>query len=136
MRGGGESSSFIFRGRSKSRPPWGRVLSAQRCRLCYKSSGWGGLEPKETGCLGETVCCVCRKVMLYISESIRSEWGGQSEGWHDLPRPGCVPTRVRRGGLESYSDPPETPPAEGLSTGVCSPPPKSINYPHSHFPFF
>ena len=37
MRGGGESSSFIFRGRSKSRPPWGRVLSAQRCGLCYKS---------------------------------------------------------------------------------------------------
>lgn len=38
------------------------VGSATRAR------GGGRLEPKETGCLGETVCCVCRKVMLYISD--------------------------------------------------------------------
>lgn len=54
----------------------------------------------------------------------------------DLPQPGCLPTGVHRGGLESYSDPPETPPDKGLSTRVCSLAPKSINYPHSHFPFF
>lgn len=80
------------------------------------------------------MCCVCREgdaVHFRRASSHRQE--GNLKADTDLPQR-VVSHGGRRGGLESYSDPPETPLIRA-EHGVRSLAPKSINYPHSPLSF-